>query len=370
MTATFPRLGVRAITAIAGTAGTAAALVGGVALGGTAASAAPAPNASVFVDTLGMHYSGFDAPNAITVRSSGARFIVTDTAPITAGAGCATFAPGGRLFGVTCTALTASNGALRPFFVFAGKGDDVVTNLAAAAMTADGGQGNDVLNGGALGDKLLDAFGGDTLRGNGGSDSLLTTLSNDGLPDRLEGGDGDDDLKGGDAKDTLLGGAGSDLLFGGLGGDYLDAGGGANDVVSYFDTVHKGKRIVASLDGITVANDGAQEIGGPSEGDTIAGSPDILVGGSGKNVLFGDSADNHLIGHEADDILIGGKGADFLEGFGGNDQLASNQMFGVPVADGRIDTLDGGDGTADYCRVPFVAVEADITKGCEIINQD
>ena len=243
----------------------------------------------------------------------------------------------------------------RKFFVQAGAGNDVVTNLSAASMQADGGAGNDVLNGGDPSETLLDAFGSDVLHGNGGSDNLLTDLSNDGLPDTLDGGAGDDSLHAGNGNDTLRGGSGNDFLQGGLGRDVLDAGSSSGDTVSYLEHAHDGLRVVASLD--DTANDGAQAAGtNVNEGDNIVGSPGILVGGSGPNVLFGDDTNDHLVGQQKDDILIGGKAADLIQGFGGNDTLASNQLFGVPVKDGAIDTLDGGDGV-DTCRIPFVTVE-------------
>ena len=359
------------LAGLAGLATAAAALIGGAAASAQAmpgAQSAPAPNASVFVDNFGMHYTGLAGPNDITVKTSGTRFVVTDTAPITVGAGCATFTPGGKLFGVFCTAPKTSTGIFRKFFVQAGGGADVVTNLSAAGVQADGGAGNDVLNGGEQSDTLLDAFGSDVLRGNGGPDNLLTDLSGDGLPDTLDGGAGDDDLKAGNGNDTLHGGSGDDFVFGGLGKDVLDAGSNAGDTVSYLENVHDGLRVVASLDG--VANDGAQPAGtNVNEGDNIIGSPGVLVGGSGPNVLFGDDSGDRLIGQQQDDILIGGKGSDIIQGFGGNDTLASNQLFGVPVKDGAIDLLDGGTGI-DSCRIPFVSVEADVTISCENINQD
>ena len=40
----------------------------------------------------------------------------------------------------------------------------------------------------------------------------------------------------------------------------------------------------------------------------------------------------------------------------------------MPVADGAIDKLDGFEGN-DYCRVPFVNVEADITISCETMTR-
>jgi Ca2+-binding RTX toxin-like protein len=362
MAASITRLAV-----LAGAAATSAALFGGV-YAAADAQVALAPNASVFVDSTSMRYTGLAGANDITVKTSGVRFVVTDTAPITAGAGCATFAPGGKLFGVFCTAPKTSTGLYRKFFVNTGGGNDVVTNLSAAAMQADGSTGNDVLNGGEPGDILIDNFGSDVLHGNGGSDNMLTELSNDGLPDTLDGGDGNDHLDAGNGNDTLRGGPGDDDLRGGLGRDILDAGSNAHDTVSYLENAHDGLRVVASLDG--VANDGAQAAGtNVNEGDNIIGSPGVLVGGSGPNVLFGDDSGDRLIGQQSDDVLIGGKGADLIQGFGGNDTLASNQLFGVPVNDGAIDTLDGGTGV-DSCRIPFVTVEADILISCENVNQD
>ena len=69
------------------------------------------------------------------------------------------------------------------------------------------------------------------------------------------------------------------------------------------------------------------------------------------------------------DNLIGGRGPDVVEGGQGDDRLAGNDLFGVPVADGSIDTLNGGDGTDD-CRVPFFSVETDMLISCENVNQD
>ena len=85
--------------------------------------------------------------------------------------------------------------------------------------------------------------------------------------------------------------------------------------------------------------------------------------------MIGNKDRNIFEGFDGDDTLIGDLGVDDLRGGAGNDTLASNQLFGVPVADGAIDKLDGFTGT-DHCRVPFVNVEADITISCEIINQD
>jgi Ca2+-binding RTX toxin-like protein len=83
-------------------------------------------------------------------------------------------------------------------------GDDVVdaSGLSAGAipLTANGGDGDDVLIGG---------------EGN----------------DTLSGGDGDDVLIGGAGNDALSGGAGDDVLIGGPGVDVLDGGTGDNILI-------------------------------------------------------------------------------------------------------------------------------------------
>ncbi len=96
-----------------------------------------------------------------------------------------------------------------------------------------GGNGNDGLLGGALGEMLnggngddrLAGFGGDdVLRGAGGADVVLGGEGND----RLFGGDGNDKLKGGFGDDVLFGGAGDDTMRGSSGDDLLDGGEGSD----------------------------------------------------------------------------------------------------------------------------------------------
>jgi len=67
--------------------------------------------------------------------------------------------------------------------------------------------------------------------------------------------------------------------------------------------------------------------------------------------MIGNKGRNIFEGFDGDDTLIGDLGVDDLRGGTGNDTLARNQLFGVPVADGAIDKLDGFTGT-DRCRVP------------------
>jgi Ca2+-binding RTX toxin-like protein len=332
-----------------------------------AAAAEPANRAEVINNQV--RYTGGTGDNILTVASTSSRLLFKDVAPITVGTGCFDLGTEGHFFIVGCIPqVNPNNGLPQPFRVQLSAGNDVVTNTTALTMRADGGAGNDRLIGGSGTDILTDSFGGDTLQGNDGSDTLTTDLSQpDGLSDTLSGGAGNDELQGGANNDQLDGGSGTDTLFGGGGGDRLDGGSGAGDVVSYLDNAHNNIRVVVTLD--SLANDGIFTPGvGSAEKDNVLDSNEIIAGGNGNDALFGDERANTLIGNVGNDALTGDLGADNLDGGAGDDQLAGNQFFGVPVADGSIDTLNGNAGTADYCRVS--ATEPDVTIGCETIDQD
>lgn len=100
-------------------------------------------------------------------------------------------------------------------FVFAHQGNDSVKMLPSTAgrWTAEfhGEEGNDTLEGGEMDDLLDGGDGNDTLRGAGGKDILV-------------GGDGNDDLEGAAGPDLMIGGRGSDELRGVNDGDLLIAG--------------------------------------------------------------------------------------------------------------------------------------------------
>jgi Ca2+-binding RTX toxin-like protein len=310
---------------------------------------------------------GADASERITVVNApgGDRFVVSDTAPITAGAGCTpTPIAGAGLHAVSCLAPRLPSGEFRRFDVDAAGGDDIVNNSTVVGMIARGGPGNDLLNGGPRNDTISGDSGRDVLHGNGDND-ILSTVSdapeNALLSDTLDGGNGNDTLRAGPGRDMVLGGDGHDRLLGGLGADTLDAGPGLGDVVSYGD--HVGAGVIVSLD--NTSNDGAA-----MEGDNVRDSAETVQGSSGDDTLSGNTADNHLIGGSGGDRLIGNTGADLLEGGPGNDALFSNQRFGITanIKDGAIDTLNGGT-DFDSCRIPPVTDERDITISCEISGQ-
>jgi Ca2+-binding RTX toxin-like protein len=199
--------------------------------------------------------------------------------------------------------------------------------------------------------------------GGGGDDDLRAGPTSD----VLRGGSGADTMFGGSGADTMFGGSGADTMFGGSGADLFD-GGSSLDTVSYLEDAHDGARVVVTLD--DVADDGTHEVGRQRGATACCPNVQTLVGNSGNDVLIGNALDNTLIGNDGNDILIGLGGKDRLNGGLGDDQLAGNDPFGAPVNDGSNDVLDAGDGTRDSCRVFFRNVEADITIGCETINQD
>jgi Ca2+-binding RTX toxin-like protein len=346
---------------IAATIGAAAMLIGPLAAVATGSSNAAAqaleatPAKASANSTFGMLYRGGTGDNKITVTLTDQHFIVTDSVPIEAGENCVLVNPGVKPHTVSCRAFQVG-GSVKPFEVRGQIGNDIITNLTAVPMQADGGKGNDVIEGGSGPDDLSDIAGGDVLRGNLGNDTLSTvTINADSLQDSLDGGGGRDILKGGPGPDVLLGGDGNnDQLDGGRGKDVLDGGPGVNDQVSY---ANRTSRIVASLD--DQANDGEQ-----NENDNVRPSVETLIGGSGSDVLSGNNNAQTLSGMAGDDRIVGFLGADRLEGGGDNDFLWGNSITGDPN-DGAIDILDGAVG-ADQCRAG--ASDPDTTVSCETID--
>src|SRR5262249_12454819 len=138
------------------------------------------------------------------------------------------------LSGTDVTDVTAdlggNDGAADNVIANATNAADVITVAGSAASTSVLGlparitatgtvAGSDRVTGNALaGDDVVDASGLQNTA------ALLTA----------DGGDGDDVLIGGDGADTLRGGAGDDVLIGGLGADVLDGGTGDNVVLDSF----------------------------------------------------------------------------------------------------------------------------------------
>lgn len=118
---------------------------------------------------------------------------------------------------------------------YSGDGNDIVDltspRFQYAAVTIDGGTGNDWLLGNDGSDRIYGRSGQDTIKGYGGND-------------RLDGGSGNDRVYGGRGNDKLWGSSGNDYLYGGLGKDTLSGGNGSdkfvfenNPVKSNMDTI-------------------------------------------------------------------------------------------------------------------------------------
>lgn len=97
-------------------------------------------------------------------------------------------------------------------FAYGLDGHDTITaQRLAIKVVFDGGDGNDLLMGGAAGDTLLGGNGNDLLIGGLGNDFLYGGWGNDWLFGQM----GDDELDGEEGNDWLFGGLGLDLLLGG-----------------------------------------------------------------------------------------------------------------------------------------------------------
>ncbi|MES3093362.1 putative Ig domain-containing protein [Sphingomonas aerolata] len=105
----------------------------------------------------------------------------------------------------------------------AGDGNDVVEG-GDLGNDVLGGAGDDVLSGGRLDDWLIGEDGNDTLNAGG---TAVGSLGGDG--NFLDGGAGNDTLIGREGSDWLEGGLGVDVLEGGRGDDVLGGGGGKKD---------------------------------------------------------------------------------------------------------------------------------------------
>ncbi len=210
--------------------------------------------------------------------------------------------------------------------VFAGGGDDRVTNTLLRDSLINGGAGNDFLEGGFRDDILVGGTGNDTLVGRVGGD----TLRGQGGVDRIFGGPGQDRLFGADGNDTLVGGTGNDLLRGDAGNDVLRGQDGAD-------------RLFGGED--------ADRLFGEAGNDRLVGQNgnDILVGGFGNDRLEGNAGDDLLNGNEGNDTIFAGLGDDTANGGRGDDSIFGIDGANTLGGNGGDDTINGGNG-ADTIR--------------------
>jgi len=185
---------------------------------------------------------------------------------------------------------------------FAGGADALyVAGALTSEIEAEGGAGDDRLNGGGGGDVLRGDDGDDILHGGAGRDVVI-------------GSDGDDLVYGDADGDTLVGDPGSDLESGGEGDDIFQAytvdgadtllGGGGRDAVIYAPRTTPTQVLQDGL-----ANDGQVIPGMSLEGDNVLGMEEILTG-SGNDRLGSYGAAGRLEGGLGDRLLdrrLGGR---------------------------------------------------------------
>jgi hypothetical protein len=230
-------------------------------------------------------------------------------------------------------------------FFYDGGGDDVVRALGGNDRAFDD-EGNDRFELGDGDDQVVLRAGRNHVLGGAGADQATvaapTQLT---LAQTLEGGDGDDGLDGGGGGDRLVGGDGNDRISGQRGPDTIFAGPG-NDRA-------EGNRGDDSVDG-GLGNDvlyGGLISGAPANYDGYdvllgRGGNDRIAGGWQKDRLFGGTGADRLRGGPHADHIRGEEGADDIGGEGGDDLLLSrdrvrDRVFGGPGFDRA--TLDAVD---------------------------
>ena len=197
-----------------------------------------------------------------------------------------------------------------------GDGNDTISldNARLPSAQLSGGNGNDVLTGGAGNDELFGGNGNDT----------------------LNGGDGNDTLFGGNGNDTVVGGKGADTAFLGNGNDtFIWNPGDGDDVVNGqngFDTMdfrgaNKGESIVISADG-----DGAlfARSGGNMTLNSVERIQFEAQGQHSDNITIGDLAGT---GVEQVALDLGAGVAGGSDGQADRVTINGSNEYGITIAD-------------------------------------
>lgn len=262
-------------------------------------------------------------------------------------------------------------------------------------IVADGGPGNDELNGYAGPETFRGGDGNDTLKGNQGDDHLF----GDAGSDVIEGGDGADEVRGGDGDDTVGGGGTADRA------DIVDGGAG-RDTLDQYEWTAGGSQPAPSQP-VTLTIDGVADDGRPGEGDNVtdvevarllvaanvtAGPgpvelsvfrtqalPSRLIGTAQADTLTGFDYDDRIEGGAGDDTIVGGYGNDTIVPGPGRDTVNADtatacNFFECRPPQGN-DAIDARDGEVDSitCGVGEDQVLADpidvVAPDCETVQR-
>jgi Ca2+-binding RTX toxin-like protein len=247
------------------------------------ASAAPSSAAVTLGGNLDVAGGGDSTAHSINVSYSGGAYLVTDSAGVTPGSGCAA---------VTSTSVSCGDTGVQGVVVEGGAGNDTI---AIASLGPAAGASTSFSSATGL-------FGG------GGKDTIVGSS----LRDLIRGGDGNDTMDGGLGPDNINGQRGVDTatyasrsasqpvvadIDTGSGEDFLDVenviGTPGNDLVIGF------------RQGVVVEHDSS-----PANAFTGGAGNDRLIGQSGADRLLGGAGNDKLFGGQQKDKLVGGSGRD------------------------------------------------------------
>ena len=281
----------------------------------------------------------------------------------------------------------------------------------------DGTEGDDVITGTAVTDRIDGKGGNDLLFGRTGADTILGGIGNDDLlgedgDDILDGGDGFDTLDGGAGDDIITTGEGADIAFGGAGDDTINAGDGdlVVDVqgVNHLDLTAYAGLTAANLEvtqyqalsgetylnfhvrdeanpGVTPASGGVSVQSGElgyfatltvldGAGGTVTLSNEEVLTKKTVGPLFyqGLEGDERLVGTRFDDTMLGGAGSDTINGNAGDDRIdggyGDDMLAGGAGNDTYLLAYNGGhdtvieDGLAEPNAVHTIQLEEGINS--------
>jgi Ca2+-binding RTX toxin-like protein len=308
--------------------------------------------------------AGADASNNLYFEVSGDKYADimvkgAQSVAVSLSAGADTFtAQGGALTAshLAGSSLTSLNPVAAALTINGGDGDDVIT----------GGNGDDVINGGNGNDtfKAAAGDGNDTFNGGAGTDKADYSARTADLTIKMDGttasgdlganeadliGSDVEDLVGGSGNDTLTGNANSNHIQGGLGDDKLSGGANAGSCTNDNDTLdgeagndifdqgtvpdcgdvmnggagidrvdYQGRTADLTISLDTAANDGDSSV---SEKDNVKSDVEIVISGSGNDTITGSPNADILHGGPGNDTISGGAGNDTISGDTGNDIL-------------------------------------------------
>lgn len=180
--------------------------------------------------------------------------------------------------------------------VYAGSAAGVKVNLATNILSGGDAQGDSIAGiEGVVGSPFADALTGDA------------------NANRLDGGAGEDMLDGGAGADVMAGGADDDsYVVDNAGDQVIEAVGGGVDIVR------------TSLSSLTLADE-VEDLSYTGSGG-FAGTGNAL-----DNSMYGKAGADALYGLEGDDKLVGGAGADLLDGGAGRDQVDYTKSAAITV---------------------------------------